>query len=48
MMLISDNLDNVEARHSLSKCKKENLNLNFVHKKYIFLKFIGIIATYCH
>ena len=38
MMLISDNLDNVEACHSLSKSKKENLNLNFVHNKYLISK----------
>ena len=45
MMLISDNLDNVEARHNLSKCKKENLNLNFVHKKYLISK---IYWDYCN
>ena len=33
MMLINDNLDKAEARHSLgkSKNKKVNLNLNFAH-----------------
>ena len=35
MMLISDNLDNAEAYHSLGKSKKVNLNLHFTHKKYL-------------
>ena len=38
MMLISDNLDNVEAHHSLGKSKKMNLNLNFSRKKYLISK----------
>ena len=33
MMLISDNVDNAEAHHSLGKSKKVNLNLNFAYKK---------------
>ena len=35
MILISDNLDNAEAHHSLGKPKKVNLNLNFAHRKYL-------------
>ena len=38
MMLISDNLDNDEAHHSLGISKTVNLNLNFAHKKYLISK----------
>ena len=38
IMLISDNLDNAEAHHSLGKSKKVNLNLNLAHKKYLIFK----------
>ena len=38
MMLISDNLDNAEAHHSLDKSKKVNLNLNFSYEKYLISK----------
>ena len=38
MMLISDNLDNAEAHHSLGNSKKVNLNLNFAYKKYLISK----------
>ena len=45
MMLISDNLDNAEAHHSLGNSKKVNLNLNFAYKKYLISKFLGIVTT---
>ena len=38
MMLVSDNLDNTKAHHSLGKSKKVNLNLNFAHKKCLISK----------
>ena len=38
MMLVSDDLDNAEAHHSLGKSKKVNLNLNFAYKKYFISK----------
>ena len=37
-MLISDDLDNAEAHHSLGKSKKVNLNLNLAYKKYLIFK----------